>query len=134
MPTLSRHAHQRSRPSRSRAGNDDRSIHQSFGERNGREDRQVEVHRNTPNDRGRSDSGNPAAFTFHGERRARLSRAWAFGENFERRRITTDSSGGAARLEFTRRALRFGRTDNRSPSARQFALARHPRSASRKRK
>ena len=47
-----------------------------------------------------------AAASLHGKRRARLSRARTFRENFERRRIAAHPAGGAARLESARRALR----------------------------
>ena len=116
------------------ARGDDRSVHKSFGQRSGAEDRQVKIHRNAANDRRRSDSRNSAALAIYGKRRARLSRAWTVCENIERRRITANPIGGPTRVEFAWRALRFGRADHRPAPARQLAFARHAHGAARKRK
>ena len=77
-------------------------------------------------------SGNSATIALHGKCRARLSRAWAFGQNLERRRIATNPPGRATWIKFARRALCAGRTDHWFASARQFAAARYAGRASQK--
>src|SRR5712664_1253420 len=131
MPELPRFTLERSRAARACARPDHRSVHKPFGKRSRTQDRQAEIYWDTTNDRGRSHSRNPATFAIHGKCWAWLSRAWSFRENLERRRIAAHSTGGATRLELTRRALRFGRTDHRFASARQSAFARHPDRTSR---
>ena len=83
MSKLSRLAFERGGASCARARLYHRSIHGSLGGRSSARDREAKIQRERSDGSRRSHSRDSTATAFHGDRRTRLSRAWALGKNFE---------------------------------------------------